>query len=300
MENYYILYNPLSGNGRAEQDVHQLDAIFNGKMLTYQDIRNIQDMPAYVASIPEDAGIIVSGGDGTLSRFINSINGQVPEREILFFGTGTGNDFLNDVGVKVGEPPFRINEYMENLPVVHVNGMDKFFINGIGYGIDGYCCEIGDRHRAKSSKKVNYTVIALKGLLYDYHRTTATIQIDGQERSYRHVWLAPTMNGRYIGGGMMIAPQQDRMNENGSVSLMVMRCKSKLKTLTIFPSIFKGEHVKHTEIVDIFHGHNVHVKFDRPTALQIDGETVLNVLEYSVTAPRLSGRQKPKQVAYQS
>ena len=29
-------------------------------------------------------------------------------------------------------------------------------------------------------------------------------------------------------------------------------------------------------------GKSVRVKFDRPTALQIDGETILNVTEYSV------------------
>lgn len=292
MEQYYVLYNPLSGNGRGETDVHKLDTLFSDKILTYQDIRNISDMTAHIAAIPEDAGIIISGGDGTLSRFVNSLEGKVPERDIFFFATGTGNDFLNDIGAKIGEPPILLNDYIHDLPVVHVNGMDKFFINGIGYGIDGYCCEIGDKVRATSDKPVNYTSIAIKGLLYGYHRTNATIRIDGKEQSYKKVWLAPTMNGRYIGGGMMIAPQQDRLSDDGSVSLMVMRCRSKLKTLMVFPSIFKGEHVTHTEMVDIFKGHDIHVTFDRPTALQIDGETVLGVTEYSVTAPHLSGRKK--------
>ncbi len=294
MDHYYVLYNPLSGNGRGEADVHKLDLVFAGKTLTYQDIRNITSMPEHVANIPDDAGIVVAGGDGTLNRFVNSLEGHVPEREILYFATGTGNDFLNDIGVKIGSAPIRVNEYISDLPVVHVNGMDRFFFNGIGYGIDGYACEIGDKIRATSDKPVNYTMIALKGLLYDYHRTHATIHIDGEEHSYEKVWLAPTMNGRYIGGGMMIAPQQDRLNSDGSVSLMVMRCKSKLKTLLIFPSIFKGKHIKHTKVVDIFHGHDIHVSFDRPTALQIDGETVLAVTEYSVTAPRLSQRKQPQ------
>ena len=300
MKHYYVLYNPLSGNGRAEKEVHKLDAIFFGETLTYQDIRHISDMPAHLAAIPADDGIIVSGGDGTLNRFINSLQGNVPERDILFFATGTGNDFLNDIGAKAGDPPILINQYITNLPVVHVNGMDKFFVNGIGYGIDGYCCEIGDKVRATSTKPVNYTAIAIKGLLYGYHRTRATISVDGEEHSYKKVWLAPTMNGRYIGGGMMIAPQQDRLNDDGSVSLMVMRCRSKLKTLIVFPTIFKGAHVKHTEIVDVFCGHDILVKFDRPTALQIDGETVLGVIEYSVTAPRLSGRKNSSEKAVEA
>ena len=52
----------------------------------------------------------------------------------------------------------------------------------------------------------------------------------------------------------------------------------------VFPSIFKGEHVKHKELVWLMRGHHITVEFDRPTALQIDGETVLGVTTYSVTA----------------
>jgi diacylglycerol kinase family enzyme len=63
-----------------------------------------------------------------------------------------------------------------------------------------------------------------------------------------------------------------------------MHKKSKLKTLMVFPSIFKGEHVKHTEMVEVLTGHRIHVEFDQPTALQIDGETVLGVTEYTAEA----------------
>ena len=63
---------------------------------------------------------------------------------------------------------------------------------------------------------------------------------------------------------------------------MLFHGSSKLKTLMIFPSIFKGKHVKHKKNISIFEGKNITVSFDRPTPLQIDGETVLNVMEYSV------------------
>ncbi|MBE6559391.1 MAG: diacylglycerol kinase family protein [Ruminococcaceae bacterium] len=292
MKKYSVLYNPKSGNGRSATEVYNLEKLLPDATFTYTDITQISDVPGFLSEIPSDEGVILAGGDGTINHFINDIGGKDPGREILYFATGTGNDFLNDIGVTHGDPPFRLNEYIINLPVVYVNGLEKYFLNGIGYGIDGYCCEVGDRIRATSNKKVDYTAIAIKGLIYDYHRTSAEITIDGISKSYKKVWLSPTMKGRYIGGGMKIAPQQDRNAKDGSVSLMVMRCRSKLKTLMVFPSIFKGEHVKHTKIVDIFQGHDVHVKFDRPTALQIDGETVLNVLEYTVKAPRLAEKKE--------
>ncbi len=295
MNQYRILYKPRSASGRGENVAHRLDKLWPDKLLTYVNILCIPDVAAYLSAIPEDEGIVLAGGDGTLSHFINDLGGQMPDREILYYAAGTGNDFLNDLGLTGQEAPFRVNEFLSDLPVVEVNGMTKRFFNGIGYGIDGYCCEVADRIRAKSDKRVNYTAIAVKGLIYGYHRTKATITVDGVTKTYNQVWLCPTMKGRYIGGGMMIAPGQDRLDPTGEVSLMVMRCKSKLKTLVVFPSVFKGTHIKHTEIVDIFKGHEVHVAFDRPTALQIDGETVLGVTEYYVSTGRVAAVTAQKQ-----
>ena len=52
----------------------------------------------------------------------------------------------------------------------------------------------------------------------------------------------------------------------------------------IFPSIFKGEHLKHDECCINLTGKTIHVSFDRACALQIDGETVPEVYEYTVEA----------------
>ena len=78
----------------------------------------------------------------------------------------------------------------------------------------------------------------------------------------------------------MPTPAQDRLSEDGKMSLMVFHGSGKLKTLMVFPSIFKGEHVKKTKIVEVITGYDITVEFDRPTALQIDGETVTGVSSY--------------------
>lgn len=129
--------------------------------------------------------------------------------------------------------------------------------------------------------------IAIKGLLFHYKPTNAVIMVDGTEHSYKKVWLAPTMNGRYYGGGMMPTPNQNRLDPNQNVSTMVFHGSGKLKTLMIFPSIFQGKHIEHTKEVDILTGHTITVTFDRPTALQIDGETILGVTEYQVTTAKV-------------
>ena len=106
--------------------------------------------------------------------------------------------------------------------------------------------------------------------------------------------LAPSMNGRYYGGGMEVAPRQDRLNPERKLSLVIMHGSGKLKTLMVFPSIFKGEHVKHEEMVAVHEGREIRVAFDRPVALQIDGETRLNVTEYTVRAAAVCAREEAK------
>ena len=65
---------------------------------------------------------------------------------------------------------------------------------------------------------------------------------------------------------------------------MVFHHPGKLKTLMVFPSIFKGEHVKHKSMVEVLTGRNIEVKFSRPTPLQIDGETISGVTGYTVSS----------------
>lgn len=284
MEKYYVLYNPLSNNKRGEEETKQLSQLLPDAELSYHDMTKIGDMAEYIASIPEDVSIIISGGDGTINRFINDISGIELKGDVYYFATGTGNDFLTDIGVTKGTQLVHVNKYITNLPVVEVNGKKYKFLNNVGFGIDGYCCEVGDEKRAAGEQKINYTAIAIKGLLGGYKRVNATVTIDGVVRTYKNVWLAPSMNGRYVGGGMMACPEQDRLCEDGSVSVMVMHHPSKLKTLMVFPKIFKGEHVKHKEMVEQFKGYEVEVEFDKPTALQIDGETIKAVTKYHVWA----------------
>ncbi|MBP5230469.1 MAG: diacylglycerol kinase family protein, partial [Clostridia bacterium] len=159
-------------------------------------------------------------------------------------------------------------------------------LNGVGYGIDGYCCEVGDELAKKSDKPVNYAGIAIKGLLFHYKPTNAVVTIDGKRREYTKVWLAPVMHGRRYGGGMIATPDQDRLDPERKLSVLVWHGSGKIPTLAAFPGIFKGEHIKHKKNVEVLTGRVISVEFDRPVAAQIDGETVLNVSRIDVKSAK--------------
>ncbi len=283
-----VLYNPRSG--RSTPDC--LSKIASSA--EFFDITKITDYSEFFAGFSSEDKIILCGGDGTLNRFVNLTEGLKIENDILYYPAGTGNDFAFDVlGEKTVDSPFPVKEYLKELPSVEVNGKCYRFINGIGYGIDGYCCEIGDELRKTSSKPVNYTSIAIKGLLFHYKPTNAKVTVDGVERTYKKVWLAPAMYGKYYGGGMIPTPGQQRNNPDGTLSVLVYHGVGKLRALMAFPSIFKGEHVKHKTMCEVRSGREISVEFDRPTALQIDGETVLGVRSYRAVSSREKAIAKP-------
>lgn len=284
MAKYIVLFNPLSCNGKGEESAHRLDNLSLEGQLEYRDITSIPDYRDFFFNLADDEKVVVCGGDGTLNRFINESRQAVASHEVFYYPAGSGNDFARDINVDSGSKPVSLTKYIKHLPTVIVKGKESLFLNNVGFGIDGYCTQVGDEMRAQHKENINYAGIAIKGLLGGFHPVNATVVVDGVSREYKRCWLAPTMNGRFYGGGMMATPSQDRLNEDRTVSVMVFYGKGKLKTLMAFPSIFQGEHVRHTDMVEIISGHDIHVKFNRPCPLQIDGETVLDVTEYSVSS----------------
>lgn len=278
----YLFYNPSARNGKAAEDLQLIKKTLDGQDVEIYAVTDIDDYVSVIDKIqPEDIVYIV-GGDGTLNRFINDSTNLRILGDIFFYSAGTGNDFKHDVDPDNSLYRIRLNDYIRSLPTVTVGGVTYKFVNGIGFGIDGYCCEEGDRKRAAGKQDINYSAIAVKGCLFRFKPYGADITVDGQTRHYDKVWLAPTMFGKYYGGGMKVAPEQDRNNPQHTVTNVVIHGTGRLKTLIRFTKIFSGEHTKYTDMVDIRTGHEVRVVFDRPCALQIDGETVKNVTEYTV------------------
>ena len=293
MEKILVLYNPIANNGRSREAVETLVAKL-GPRCTFCDVT--KGYAELLAALTEKDAVLLCGGDGTLNRFINDTEGLSLPCDVLYYASGSGNDFAHDISLSRGDDPVSIKRYLRDLPEVEVEGRRYRFLNGVGYGIDGYCCQVGDELRAIPGKKVDYTAIAIKGLLGKFKPKNAKVTVDGETHTYNKVWLAPTMNGRYYGGGMIATPEQDRLAKDG-VSLLVWHGSGSLKTLMLFPSIFKGEHVKHTKHTAILRGREIEVEFDSPCALQIDGETVLDVTSYRVTAPTSSREAEAEQTA---
>ena len=226
-----------------------------------------------------DDRVILAGGDGTINYFINNANLETINFNLYALAVGSGNDFFNDQKDNIDEDGLVfLNDKIKHLPTIEVNGKKYHFINGIGYGIDGDCCVKADELKAKGVKKINYTKITVGLLFKTFKPKNATVEIDGETFYFKKSYLASSMLGKFYGGGMMVAPEQKR--EDNILSFVCFHGKGKLRTLTMFPKIFTGKHLKYKKNFFVKKGKNIIVSFDKPCGLQIDGEVVKDVLTY--------------------
>ena len=184
---YHFIMNPKSGRSRKQKNLESVikDACTSRGInyrIYYTTCPN--DATEYVKSMvritEERQRFICVGGDGTINRFVNENVGLTLPKNLFYFAAGSGNDFKKDVADD-DTALIPLHKYIKDLPTVTVNGKTSYFINGIGYGIDGYCCEEGDKIKAKSNKPVNYTAIAIKGLVFFFKPTNAKVTVDGVE-----------------------------------------------------------------------------------------------------------------------
>ncbi|MDY2888034.1 MAG: diacylglycerol kinase family protein [Candidatus Caccosoma sp.] len=184
----YILYNTKSNSGKYQDALVNYKNAFSLKDYKEIDVISFNDnYREFLYSLAKNDTVTIIGGDGTLNHFINAVDGIKLPCNFYFYPSGTGNDFFNDVKEKSENGRVLLNQLIKNLPYVLVNGKKYFFINGIGFGIDGYCCEEGDRLHALNKKDVNYTSIAIKGLLFPYKAPNAKITVDGVSKIYKRV-----------------------------------------------------------------------------------------------------------------
>ena len=102
------------------------------------------------------------------------------------------------------------------------DGKDYYFLNNVGFGLDGYCCGEAERMLTAGAKAINFTKIAITGLLGKFKPSNATIYVIGNTRTFKRVYIATTMFGKYYGGGMMPTPNQDRQGHDRHVSTILM------------------------------------------------------------------------------
>ena len=275
----YILFNPKANNNHGDAGLDKIKAAVaagGGSQPQVLDLTAL-DAKDFLMGLPAEDQVILCGGDGTLHHLVNDLDGAVPAAPVYVWRMGTGNDFLRDVIGRKGPKQVLLNDHIRDLPRAEVNGQRYRVLNNVSFGIDGQVCELGEQEKKRLGRKVGYIPLTIRLALKMFQPVRASVTVDGQTRTYERVWVASAFNGRFVGGGVMLAPGQDR--RSGELCCVVLHDLGRVRVLVNLARAMWGGHTKLRQC-DVRFGHEIVVTFDKPTALNIDGEVISGVTSY--------------------
>ena len=212
--------------------------------------------------------IVAVGGDGTVNEVAKGliINGC---GSLGIIPMGTGNDLVKSLNISL-DPEEAIDViikgHTKSIDVGIVN--DKAFLNVASIGLDAEVVQNTEKVKSFLMSKFSY-VIGLLITMLSYKHKRVLIQLDKLTLE-KEALLVAVGNGRYYGGGMKICPVADL--EDNYFHICLISKISKLKLLFIFPSIFKGEHLKYTKHVKMYKAKSISIQSKDKMCINIDGE----------------------------
>ena len=249
--------------------------------------------------------ILIFGGDGTVHRHLHAlVELQLP---VLVVPAGSGNDFARALGLfrkrdsleawasfvsrrgNVRAVDLGIVTSMETGTAAALDGRARpsphrqaeagkitYFSCAAGVGLDG---EIARRAnalprwlRAHGGYALSLPAALLQFRPFALHLATAkSDESELTPRGPQSVTAAVFANTPVYGGGMKIAPRAKL--DDGQLDVCLIRDMSKLKLLSVFPSVYFGRHLGLRE-VEYFSTPRVRVETERPLDVYADGEYV--------------------------
>ncbi|WP_022881134.1 diacylglycerol/lipid kinase family protein [Gryllotalpicola ginsengisoli] len=222
---------------------------------------------------PADA-LVVVGGDGMVSLGLNIVAetgvalGIVP--------AGTGNDAARSLGLPLDDPRDAARAVVEALrrgPHAADAGRVRHGVHTtwvFGSVSAGFDAAVNERANLMSwpNSEHKYKLAVLRELL-TFRAPRYRLVVDGEARELRAMLVA-VANHSSIGGGMRIAP--DARVDDGYFDLFVVDRMPRLRFLTLFPKVFRGQHAEERE-VHLEHARRVRIEAEHVVAYG-DGERI--------------------------
>lgn len=203
-----IIFNPVSGGGKSTAMAEQIGGIIRERGDTYCVFKTESAGDgANQARKALDEGcdaVVCIGGDGTLSEVVQAVaQSGVP---LYIVPGGTGNDFARML--KLPKDPLKafcaqLDGERRTIDCGSVNG--KAFLNVAGSGFDVEVLRKTEELKAKYSGGKAYSKAVL-AVLSSYQAFEADISVDAEAFAHHRCTIVEVANGRFIGGGMSVAP----------------------------------------------------------------------------------------------
>jgi diacylglycerol kinase (ATP) len=221
--------------------------------------------------------VVAVGGDGTLNEVVNGVAGL--DLDLATIPLGTGMDFVRTYGI-----PTKLEDAVRvalggNTRTIDVGRVryrtwagedaERLYANVGSVGMSGAVAQRANGMSKALGGRATF-FYALTRVFLEWQNTEVTVTLDEAERrgAMHDVIVA---NGRWHGGGMMLAPGAEP--DDGVFEVVLIGDVSKLDFLTTAPKIYKGRHVHHPK-VEVLHSRQVRVDAPEALPIELDGEQV--------------------------
>ncbi len=249
-----LIFNPNAGSGRAQKT---LPLIKDHLTKNQQDFDVLMtDYAGHAQALVSDTAlhqyqaVIACGGDGTLFEVVNGLMAHDAEQRIPLgvVPVGTGNAFSRELGLQPSDWQKGLDIVLKQqttaIDVAHAQCKDNafYFINIIGWGFAVDCGQT--TMKVKKLGKISYTLATLWQTI-KLKKHPITVTLDGEKREEELVMLE-VANSRYTGTSFLIAP--DAQIDDGLLDVIMLKKISRPKILSLFPTIYSGQHVHYKEV----------------------------------------------------
>lgn len=289
-----VVLNPVAGGGRLKRRWPEVAASLRRNFGDF-DLRETQasgDAERLAIDLAADGCelVIAAGGDGTASEVADGLlqavfeTGQTSALGLL--PCGTGIDFSRGLGLPRG-----VEAILRRMAESKVRKIDagricyiddhgalasRHFINIASLGLSGATDRAVNADKRKgrvSGKALFFWRTVAEFIRYRFQEVRITID-DGEPIEARMALVA-VANGRFFGGGMMIAP--DAQLSDGQFDIVIVRAASKIGLIRDIRLLYGGRHRNHPAIT-ILRGRKVLVEplgdTEKNSAMvDIDGES---------------------------
>lgn len=290
-----LVVNPRAGSGRAARQLATLRRLLDAANQPHDILETSRRGEATELArraIDSGADVLgVLGGDGTLNEvsqaYIDAEGAPRPGPPIALIPSGTGGDFPKSCGFARDGLEAAVERLCRgrtrplDLGVVTLadaggRPLHRAFVNIASVGISGDVDERVERGPKWLGGKGAFLLGTVTAALA-YRNVPIEIDVDGAPWHEGPVLITAIANGRFLGGGMHIAPRAELAD--GLLDVVCVGNLSRTTFLRLFPSVYKGAHLD-LESVRATRGRLVEVRPQRsgsggtsPVLVDVDGET---------------------------
>jgi len=283
-----FIINPKSGNGSTERGWPRIRHKVLSKLGPFEEYWTGKQGDATTltqASLRQGAGRIVCvGGDGTLNEVVNGFMAQTgpvcTDAVLGFIPNGTGCDFARTlpVGKGIDETIDTIlRGYQETVDVGRIRYCDetgfthiRYFLNIASFGIGGEVDQRVNRSSKIAGPFLSFIWATLISIL-TYDKKKIRLRVDEHFDKTVTAWNVAVANGRYHGGGMLVAPEAKI--DDGLFHITLIGDLSLPSIFRHLPKLYNGRIGKIRQVRFLV-GKHVKAMSSEQVLLDVDGEPV--------------------------